>query len=173
MQFAIKDSIEVLEQTPAVLDALLRNKSTVWLNCRKSPEAFSAVDVMGHLIHGEMTDWIPRARMILEEREKRTFEPFDRFAFQAIIAGKSISELLEEFAKSRRQSIESLRVLDLGEGDLNLPGLHPDLGPVTLSNLLATWVVHDLGHIAQIVKTMAGEYREAVGPWRKYTTILD
>ncbi len=173
MEFHVDEGIEVLEQTPAVLDALLRAKSPAWLNARKTPESFSPVDVLGHLIHGELTDWIPRVRMILEHRDARTFEPFDRFGFRDSIAGKSVDALLDEFAKLRGESLNALRELVVGEDQLALPGRHPELGAVTLGNHLANWVVHDLGHIAQIVKTMAGEYRDAVGPWRAYTTILD
>jgi hypothetical protein len=166
-------AIEVLAQTPAVLSALLRGKSAAWLNARKTPEAFSAIDVLGHLIYGELTDWIPRVRIILEHQDAQPFEPFDRFGFQNSIAGKTIDELLGEFATLRDESLETLRSFNLTEEQLELPGKHPELGSVTLGNLLATWVVHDLGHIAQIVKTMACEYRNAVGPWRAYTTILD
>jgi len=173
MQFHLNQAVEVLAQTPDVLNAMLRRKSAGWLNCRRTPESFSQIDVLGHLIHAEMTDWIPRLRMILETQDGRAFDPFDRFAFQTIVAGRSIGELLDEFAQLRRQSLETFRDLGIEESQFGLPGLHPDLGPVTLENLLATWVVHDLGHIAQVVKTMAGEYRDAVGPWRAYITILD
>jgi hypothetical protein len=173
MQFQLNQGIEVLTQTPSVLSALLRGKSAPWLNARKTPDSFSPLDVLGHLIHGEITDWIPRVRMILEQRDTMPFEPFDRFGFKELIAGKSADELLDEFADLRRQSLAALRDLGVTEEQLTLPGRHPELGAVALGNLLATWTVHDLGHIAQIVKTMAGEYREAVGPWRAYTTILD
>lgn len=173
MQFHLEEALEVLTQTPSVLSALLRGKSAAWLNCRRSPEAFSPVDVLGHLMHGELTDWIPRARIILDYQEKRTFDPFDRFAFQPLIAGKSADELLDEFAALRSRSLQALRDLGVGEQHFNLPGMHPELGPVTMGNHLANWAVHDLGHIAQIVKTMACEYRDAVGAWRAYTTILD
>jgi hypothetical protein len=172
MQFQIDQATEVLAQTPGVLDALLRGKSAVWLHARKTPEAFSALDVMGHLMHAEMTDWIPRVRMILEHGDSRAFEPFDRFGFQGLIAGKTVEELLDAFAGLRRQSLQTLHDLGVREEQLGLPGLHPELGRVTLGNLIATWVIHDFGHLAQIVKTMAGEYREAVGPWRAYLSIL-
>jgi len=173
MQFNMEQGLEILSQTPAVLDALLRAKSPAWLNLRKTPTAFSPIDVLGHLMHGELTDWIPRVRIILEHGDKIAFEPFDRFAFQSLIAGKSVNELLDEFAALRRQSLQCLHELGVTENHLNLPGFHPELGAVTLSQLLATWAVHDLSHIAQIVKTMACEYREEVGPWRAYTSILD
>lgn len=173
MQFHVDEGIEVLAQTPSVLSALLQGKSAHWLNARKTPESFSPLDVLGHLMHAETTDWIPRVRMILEHRDSIAFEPFDRFAFQGLIAGKTVDDLLNEFAELRRQSLHTLRELGLSDAQLALPGMHPELGAVTLGNLLATWVIHDLGHIAQIVKTMAGEYREAVGPWRAYLSILD
>ena len=172
MQFHLDQGIEVLTQTPAVLTALLQGKSAVWLNARQTPESFTPLDVLGHLIHGEITDWIPRVRLILEHRDTQPFEPFDRFGFQAWIAGKTVDELLNEFAAQRRQSLDALRELGVTEEQLTLPGLHPEFGRVALSNHLAAWVVHDLGHIAQIVKTMADEYRDAVGPWFAYTTIL-
>jgi hypothetical protein len=173
MQFELRQATEMLAGTPGVLDALLRGKSAAWLNARKAPDAFSPVDVLGHLIHAENTDWIPRVRMILEHGDSRAFEPFDRFAFQPLIAGKAVEELLDAFAGLRRESLQTLSGLGVGEEQLGLPGLLPELGRVTLGNLLATWVIHDFGHIAQIVKTMAGEYREAVGPWRAYLSILE
>jgi DinB superfamily len=173
MQFQVDEGIEALAQTPSVLNALLQGKSAAWLNARKTPNSFSPLDVLGHLMHAEMTDWIPRVRMILEHHDSLAFEPFDRFAFQALIAGKTVNDLLSNFAELRRKSLHTLRELGVGDAQLALPGKHPELGAVNLGNLLATWVIHDLGHIAQIVKTMAGEYREAVGPWRAYLSILD
>ena len=173
MQFQLSEAVEVLSQTPSAIDALLRGKSAPWLNARKTPESFSPLDVLGHLMHAERTDWIPRVRTILDHRDTKPFEPFDRFGFRTLIEGRSVDRLLEEFADLRRQSLHELANLGVGEQQLALPGRHPELGPVTLGNLLATWAVHDLGHIAQIAKTMAYEYRDAVGPWRAYTTILD
>jgi hypothetical protein len=178
MQFEINQAMEVLSGTPAVLSALLRDKSSAWLSSQKTPEAFSPIDVVGHLILADQTDWVPRIQMILENRNKgprdhRPFEPFDRFAFQPLIEGKSIAELLEDFARVRHESLQSLQALHLEESELSLPGLHPELGPVTLRNLLATWVVHDLGHISQIVKAMSSAYSEAVGPWRAYLSVLN
>jgi hypothetical protein len=172
MQFQLDQSIEVLAHTPAVLDALLRGKSAVWLNCRKSPEAFSPVDVLGHLMLADRTDWLPRVHMILEGQAHTPFAPFDRFDFHRLIDGKSIETLLVEFAALRSQSLRTLASLKLTEQQLDLPGTHPELGRVTLRNLLATWVVHDLGHIQQIVRTMSNEYREAVGPWHAYLGVL-
>ena len=172
MQFQLDQSIEILAHTPAVLDSLLRGKSEAWLHCRKSPEAFRPIDVIGHLMLADETDWLPRARMILEGHARTPFAPFDRFDFQRLIAGKSIDSLLEDFATLRSQSLQTLKSLNITEEQLDLPGTHPEFGPVTLRNLLATWVVHHLGHIQQIVKTMSNEYREAVGPWHAYLTIL-
>jgi hypothetical protein len=173
MQFQMDQALEVLTQTPAVMSALLKGNSAAWLNAKKTPESFSPLDVLGHLMHAEMTDWIPRVRILLEHRDTKAFEPFDRFAFKALIDGKPVDQLLGEFAQLRQQSLETLHDLGVGEAQLDLPGKHPELGSVTLRNLLATWVLHDLGHIAQVVKTMANEYRDAVGPWRAYLTILD
>jgi DinB superfamily len=173
MLFRLDEGIEVLERTPTVLSALLIGKSAAWLNARKTPESFSPIDVLGHLMHGELTDWIPRVRIILEHGDARAFVPFDRFGFQELIAGKTVDALLDEFAQMRRESLETLRTLNIREEQLALPGLHPELGPVTMGNHLANWVVHDLGHIAQIVKAMAWQYREETGAWRAYTTILD
>ena len=172
MQFHLDQSIEVLAQTPSVLDALLRGKSAAWLNCRKTPDAFSPIDVLGHLMLADTTDWMPRARIILARQSNAVFAPFDRFAFQPLIAGKSIETLLDEFAHLRAHNLNILHSLHLTAEQLDLPGTHPQLGPVTLRNLLATWTVHDLNHIRQIVTTMANEYREAVGPWEAYLSIL-
>jgi hypothetical protein len=164
--------LDVLGTTPAVLDALLRGKSSAWLNARKAPNSFSPIDVVGHLILAEQTDWLPRILTILEHQDSKPFEPFDRFAFQPIIAGKSIENLLDEFAAIRKQSLATLATLAV-EDKLDQPGRHPEFGHVTLGNLLATWVVHDLGHISQITKAMASHFKDAVGPWRAYLTILE
>jgi hypothetical protein len=171
--FQISEAVEILDRTPAVMDAMLRGRSPVWLHCRKGPSAFSPLDVLGHLIWGEMTDWIPRARMILEYQETKAFDPFDRFGFQHVIAGQRVEEVLDQFAKLRGNSVLALRGLGIGEQQLDLRGLHPELGPVTLRNLIATWAVHDLGHISQVQAAMASEYKDAVGPWKQYLTILE
>jgi hypothetical protein len=172
MRFQISEAVEVLEQTPAVMDALLRGRSSAWLNCRIDHAAFSPLDVLGHLIFGEITDWIPRARIIVECQKSRTFDPFDRYGFAPIIQGKTVDELLNEFAKARSQSLEALQALALNDEKLDLPGVHPELGDVTMRQLIATWVVHDLGHIAQVTRIMANEYRDEVGPWRAYISII-
>jgi hypothetical protein len=172
MEFRMNEGLEILSTTPTVLSAMLAGKSAGWLSARTTHEAFNPGDVIGHLIHAEHTDWIPRARIILECGDARTFDPFDRFDFQSLIEGKSIDELLREFADARRQSLDALRSFNLGEEQFALLGRHPEFGPVTLGNLLATWCVHDLAHTAQVARTMASAYRDAVGPWLAYTSIL-
>lgn len=171
--FALPDAIAVLERTPAALHALLAGLPDSWTTCHEGPDTFSAFDIVGHLIHGERTDWIPRARIILAQGGDRRFQPFDRFAQVRESAGKTLTTLLDEFAQLRAQNIALLRSWELSEAELALEGIHPDLGPVTLRQLLATWVAHDLGHLAQIARVMAKRYRTAVGPWRAYLPILD
>ena len=172
MAFRLEEAIQVLERTPAVLRAMLAGLSERWVMNNCGPETWAPFDVLGHLIHGEKTDWIPRARIILEHGPSRAFEPFDRYAQYAASRGKKMDELLEEFEWLRKQSLASLRAMKLNEPQLDLPGTHPALGPVTLRNLLATWVCHDLNHIHQIAKAMAYQYRSEVGAWREYITIL-
>lgn len=172
MQFEISEAVQILEETPAALNALLRGKSEAWLNCRLDPASFSPIDVLGHLIFGEMTDWIPRARMILDYQDSRAFEPFDRHGFGPLIEGKPVEELLGQFAGLRRANLETLRSFALNDEKLGLAGLHPELGGVTLRQLIATWVVHDLGHIAQLMRIMASQYQDEIGPWRAFTSIV-
>jgi len=172
MPLRIEEAILTLQRTPGVLDALLRGVPPEELCCRERPDAFSPVDVLGHLIFGELTDWIPRARIILEHRDARAFDPFDRRGFDDLIEGQSVEALLDRFHELRDGNVRELRGFALDEAALALPGRHPELGPVTMGNLIATWVVHDLGHIAQIVRTLAGQYRETVGPWREYLSIV-
>jgi hypothetical protein len=173
MRLQINEALKVLERTPAVMDALLRGQSSAWLNCRMEQNAFSPRDVLGHLIYGEIADWIPRARMILEYGQSRAFDPFDRRGFVPLIEGKSTDELLGEFAKLRSKSIEVLDSFALDDAKLDPSGLHPELGAVTMRQLLATWVVHDLNHIDQVMRVMSNEYREEVGPWRAYLSVLN
>jgi len=172
MAFSLPQALEVLERTPRVIDALLSGLSSDWLTANEGPETFSARDVLGHLIHGEETDWIPRARIILEQGEARPFDPFDRFAFRARGAAP-LPELVATFQRLREENLKTLRALDLQPAQLALRGTHPALGPVTLEQLLASWVVHDLGHLAQIERVMCKRYREDVGPWREFLPILD
>ena len=173
MRFQLTDAIAVLERTPATLRALLRGLPDAWTTSDEGPDTFAAFDNVGHLIHGERADWIPRARIILAQDANRRFEPYDRFAQIRESEGKSLAELLDELARLREENLATLRGWNLSERELTLEGEHPELGPVTLRQLLATWVAHDLGHIAQTARVMAKQYSEAVGPWRAYLPILD
>jgi hypothetical protein len=171
--FDVAEGLAVLERTPSALRALLAGLPGPWITATEGPETFSAFDNVGHLIHGERTDWIPRARIILAQGANRTFEPYDRFAQLRESAGKSLAQLLDEFEALRAQNLETVRGWRLTEAQLALQGEHPALGTVTLRQLLATWVAHDLGHVAQTARVMAKRYREAVGPWRAYLPVLD
>ncbi|MBA2707896.1 MAG: DinB family protein [Gemmatimonadaceae bacterium] len=173
MSFQLTDSIAVLERTPATFRALLNGLPDAWTTTNEGPETFSPYDNMGHLIHGERTDWIPRARIILAQGANRRFEPYDRFAQIRESKGKSLAELLDEFAGLRTENLATLREWNLSDSELEREGEHPELGVVTLRQLLAAWVAHDLGHVAQTARVMAKQYREAVGPWRVYLPVLD
>ena len=170
-QLNLDDALAVLGRTPASLTALLNGLPETWIKATEGEGAWSPYDVIGHLIHGERADWIPRARHILAG-ETRPFETFDRMAQFTESKGKSLGELLEIFADLRRQNVAALLGMNLTEADLNRRGLHPELGDVTMGQLLATWVVHDLDHVAQIARTMAKVYGEATGPWTVYLSIL-
>jgi hypothetical protein len=163
--------LAILERTPATLTSLLTGLPDVWVRATEGDGTWSPYDVVGHLIHGERTDWIPRARHILAG-ESRPFETFDRMAQFTESQGKSLGDLLELFADLRRANIATLEGMNLGSEDLDRPGLHPELGAVTLRQLLATWVVHDLDHLAQISRTMAKAYATNTGPWSAYLSIL-
>jgi hypothetical protein len=143
-----------------------------WITGNEGPNTFSPFDNLGHLIHGERTDWIPRARIILAQATSRRFEPYDRFAQVRESRGKSLTDLLDEFAALRAENLTTLRGWNLSEHEFGLEGEHPELGPVTLRQLLATWAAHDLGHVAQTSRVMAKQYGEAVGPWRAYLPVL-
>lgn len=173
MSFDLPETLDLLTRTPTVVDALLRGTSGAWHAVNEGPDTWSAFDVVGHLIYGEETDWVPRARIILESGEGRPFEPFDRFAQLHRFAGWSLEQLLDRFAELRRANLEIVRSWRLTEAQLALPGLHPELGSVRLRELLATWAVHDLNHIAQIARVMAKRYTEEVGAWRAYLSILN
>lgn len=173
MRFQTEQAIEILSRTPAVLEALLGDLDDDWINSENNQTSWNPFDVVGHLIHGEETDWIPRARIILAQGANITFEPFDRFAQFEKSKGKSLRELLAEFAVRREENLNFLRGLDLTEEKLALRGEHPELGKVTLGQLLATWVVHDLNHIRQITEALARKYRDNVGVWKEYLSILD
>ena len=172
-RFDLSETLGILERTPAVLDALLRGAGAAWLGADEGPDTWSALDVLGHLVHGEETDWVPRARLILDHGDARPFEPFDRFAQFERFAGWSLGDLLARFSELRERNLATVRSWRLDEAQLGLPGLHPDFGPVTLRQLLATWAVHDLTHLAQISRVMAKHYAEEVGPWRAYLGILN
>ena len=171
--FDLANGIAVLERTPATFRALLAGLSDAWIATNEGPDTFSPFDNVGHLIHGERTDWIPRARIILAQGASRRFEKYDRFAQIRESKGKSLAQLLDEFAQLRAENLETLRGWRLTDEQLALEGQHPELGAVTLRQLLATWVAHDLGHIAQTSRVMAKQYRDAVGPWRAYLPVLD
>lgn len=173
MSFDLSETLDILERTPAVLDALLRGTSASWHAIDEGPDTWSAFDVVGHLIHGEETDWVPRARIILEHGEARPFEPFDRFAQFDRFAGWPLDRLLDRFAELRRENLETVRDWRLTEARLALPGRHPALGPVSLRQLLATWAVHDLNHLAQISRVLAKRYTDEVGAWREFLRILN
>jgi hypothetical protein len=168
----LPQTLSLLARTPASLDALLRDLPDFWTQQNEGGDTWTVFDVIGHLIHGERTDWIPRAKMILEAGESRAFEPFDRLAQKRDSRGKSLPQLLDEFARLRAENLTALRALNLRDADLERRGRHPALGVVTLSELLATWAVHDLTHVHQISRVMAHQYERAVGPWRAYVGVL-
>ena len=167
----LDDAVAILERTPASLSALLGGLPDTWVRATEGDGTWSPYDVIGHLIHGERTDWMPRARHILAG-ETRPFEAFDRMAQFTESQGKSLSELLTTFAELRQENVAALVAMNLADADLGRKGLHPELGEVTLGQLLATWVVHDLDHVAQVARTMAKVYTEATGPWSAYLSIL-
>jgi hypothetical protein len=173
MTFDLDHAIEVLDRTPGTFRALLGGLSESWTAPNEGPDTFSAFDNVGHLIHGERADWMPRARIILAQGANRTFEPYDRFAQVHESHGKTLATLLDEFSTLRAENLATLRGWRLTEAQLALQGEHPALGTVTLAQLLSTWVAHDLGHLAQTSRVMAKQYREAVGPWRVYLPVLD
>jgi|SRR5579863_5648927 len=176
-EFNLAEAVAVLSRTPTTLDALLRGLPNVWVRSNEGrstagKDTWSAFDIVGHLIVGERTDWMPRVRVILENGEARAFDPFDRFLQAKESQGKSLEQLLDEFARVRSESLAALQALNLQPEDLMRRGKHPALGMVTLSELLATWVVHDLTHLHQLSRVMAHQYRDAVGPWSAYLGVL-
>ena len=171
--FKLDQAKEILRRTPGTLNALLADLPDEWVLSNEGPETWSPYDVVGHLIEGEETDWIPRARIILELGEDRPFDKFDRFAMFQKSKGKSLRELLARFEQLRGESLRQLDELNLTPELLQKRGTHPALGVVTLSQLLSAWVVHDLGHIRQIVRVMAKQYRDDIGPWTAYLTIVN
>lgn len=173
MKFTIIGSIEVLERTPTVVRGLLEGLNVEWTASSGKQESWAPFDIVGHLIHGEKTDWIPRAEIILTQGPERTFVPFDRFAQFADPNGSSLSELLDELSLLRSENLERLKGWNLTKEQLSLRGMHPELGEVTLEQLIATWVVHDLNHVAQLARVLAAKYKENVGPWKAYLSILE
>jgi len=173
MKFDLKQSIEVLDRTPIVLRNWLVGLDETWIENNYGKETFSPFDVIGHLLHGERTDWMTRVEIILEHGESKTFTPWDRYAMKTESQGKTIDQLLEEFAIARQENLDQLEAKKLSNADLQRTGTHPRFGQVTLQQLLATWVTHDLNHIHQIAKCMAWQYRDEIGPWRKYVTFID
>ena len=173
LQFDLPPAVAVLERTPNTFRAMLAGLPPVWIDATEGPDTWSPYVILGHLIHGERTDWIPRAQLILAQGPRRRFEPFDRFAQFHESRGKSLPQLLDEFARLRAENLDTLAGWRLSEAQLALEGEHPAFGTVTLRQLLATWVAHDLGHVAQTARVMAKQYRDAVGPWRAYLTIMD
>lgn len=172
MDHTLEDTIALLSRTPAAFDALLHDLPEIWTSRNESADTWSAFDVIGHLIHGERTDWMPRVKVILQYGESRTFDPFDRLGQVRESRGKSLGQLLDEFARLRAENLGELRASNLQPVDLQRRGRHPALGSVTLSQLLATWAAHDLTHLHQISRVMAHQYRQAVGPWSAYLGVL-
>src|SRR5271166_2338476 len=168
----LQDTIALLSSIPATLNALLRDLPETWTQRNEGENTWTVFEVVGHLIHGERTDWMPRTRMILDFGETRPFVKFDRGGHKQEIQGKTMGQLLDEFARDRSENLSRLRAMNLQEEDLKRRGRHPELGVVTLSQLLATWAAHDLTHLHQIARIMAHQYREAVGPWTQYLGVM-
>ena len=170
--FVLDEAMAILSRTPATLDALLRGLPESWITANEGGTTWSAFDVVGHLIHGEETDWMPRAKIILEHGAARPFAKFDRLAQFELSEGLTLDTLLDEFAEFRKRNLDELRALRLSDADLDRPGMHPELGPVTLRQLLATWMAHDLDHVMQISRVLGRQYADEVGPWRAYLRII-
>ncbi len=172
MDPALSEITAILTRTPASVRALLEDLPPPWLDANEGKGTFSPRDVLGHLIHGEKTDWMPRLKRILESGEALPFDSFDRTGFSKAAGVRTTNDLLAEFATLRATNLDTLSRLSLTPGHFALKGMHPSLGSVTLGQLLATWAVHDLNHIGQIVRVMSRRYSEAVGPWKAYLGIL-
>jgi len=173
LKFDLKDAVTILGRTPVILEAWLPGLPEAWLMANEGGETWSAFDIVGHLIHGERIDWIPRVQTILTHGEERVFEPFDRFAQMELNRGKQLEELLSNFAHLRRTNLQQLTKLELSADDLARRGKHPAFQTITLEQLLAAWVVHDLGHLGQICRVLAKQYSVEVGPFREYLSILN
>jgi hypothetical protein len=172
MEQMLNETISLLSRTPGTLNALLRDQPDIWTQRNEGGDSFTPFDVVGHLIHAERADWIPRARIILQHGEARAFDPFDRFAQQRESQGKSLDQLLDEFSRLRAENVAALQALNLQPDDLKRRGRHPELGVVSLSELLSTWTVHDLTHLHQLSRVLARQYLAAVGPWSAYLGVL-
>jgi DinB superfamily len=173
MTFEVATGVQVLERTPRTLRAMLDGVASAWTDATEGPDTWSPFVIVGHLIQGERTNWIPRARIILAQGADRQFQPFDRLPRFQERGAASLAELLTEFDEVRAENLKTLRQWRLTDAQLALEGEHPEFGAVTLRQLLATWVAHDLSHIAQISRVMAKQYRDAVGPWRAYLRVMD
>jgi hypothetical protein len=172
MEHSLQDTVALLARTPAALNALLRDLPETWTFRNEGENTWSAFDIIGHLIHAERADWIPRVKTVLQFGETQAFEPFDRQGHKREVEGKSLGQLLDEFARVRSENLAELRAFNLQPADLERRGRHPAFGVVTLSGLLATWAAHDLTHLHQLSRVMAHQYREAVGPWSAYLGVL-
>jgi len=173
MTFDLPNAVAVLARTPHTLRAMLSGLSPAWIDATEGGDSWSPYAIVGHLVHGERTDWIPRARIILAQGNERRFAPYDRLAQFHESQGKSLDALHTEFASLRSDNLETLLGWALTDRELSLEGEHPAFGVVTLRQLLATWTAHDLGHVAQVARVMAKQYRDAVGPWREYLPIME
>ena len=171
-EFNLTEAVAVLTRTPATLNSLLRGLPSIWVHSNEGTDTWSAFDIMGHLVFAERSDWMPRVWIILENGETRPFDPFDRFAQLNANRENSLEQLLDDFASLRRDNLAALSALSLPQESLNRRGRHPALGVVTLSELLATWAVHDLTHLHQLSRVMAHQYRGVVGPWSAYLGVL-
>ena len=173
MEFNIQSAVKVLERTPDVIETMLKNLPDEWIMVNEGGESWSAYDIVGHYIHGEKTDWIPRMEIILSDDQEKHFVPFDRFAQFTDSKGKSLDQLLDKFKKLRLQNLEQLKSVKFTNDLLNRTGIHPKFGSVTLRQLLAAWVVHDLTHIYQVSRVMAKQYEIEVGPWKEFLGVLN
>src|SRR5262245_12132306 len=173
MEFRFDEALPVLQRTPRTLRSLLHDLPATWTAATEGPDTWSPFDVVGHLIHGERTDWVPRIEHILAHGDAVPFPPFDREAMFAASRGRTLSELLDTFDRLRSEGLTRLSELKLTDADLGKQGRHPEFGLVTMGQHMATWVAHDLGHVSQVVRVMARQYTDAVGPWRAYLSILN
>ena len=172
MNFELNKSIELLERTPAAYKALFYGLSSEWGIINEGDKTWSAFDIIGHLIHGEKTDWIPRARIILSKLNDKTFEPFDRFAQEEISKGKTLEMLIDEFTARRTENLKIVKSWNLTKEDLEKTGVHPHLGPVTLKQLIAAWTIHDMSHLHQVSRVVVKYYKNDAGPFAQYIRIL-